>query len=117
MLYGINNINNDSLIDTQLHEQGEVSTVTNPITGGNNPYGKAESNYLIDETSISREAFYMYQKELDVRNFTQIALNTEEEPSKMKELFAKGVLDPFEAINTDKLINNDKFLTDLNVSL
>ena len=116
MLYGINNNNNDNLINTQLKEQSEVSTVTNPITQGSNPYTKAESGYLVDETSISREAFYLYQKEIDIKNFTKIAANTEEDPPKMQELFSKGVLDPFEAANTDKLINNDKLLKDLNVS-
>src|SRR5574344_432676 len=114
----LNSINNNdisnSLINTQLTEQNsEVTGVTNPITGGSNPYAKADPNYLVDETSISKEAFYLYERELDIKNFTQIAMNSTEDSSKMQNLFKNGVLDPFEASNTDKLINNDKLLKDL----
>lgn len=118
MIYGINNDNNmNNILGAQLSEQTEALGVTNPISGtGTNPYEKDRS-YLVDETSISKEAFYLYQRELDIKNFTNMAMNMLPDDARMKELFDSGVKDPFEIFNTDKLVNNEKLLKDLNVSL
>ena len=66
---------------------------------------------------ISKEAFYLYQRELDIKNFTKIAMNTESDKERMLELFESGVKDPFERFNTDKLANNTKLLNDLDLKL
>jgi len=119
MIYGINNNDNNlnNLLGTQLSEQTEALGVTNPISGTNsNPYEK-DKNYLVDETSISKEAFYLYQRELDIKNFTNMAMSIKSDDERIAELFKSGVKDPFERFNTDKLANNEKLLKDLNVSL
>ncbi len=117
MIHGINNDNNiNNLLGSQLSEQAEALGATNPISGSNtNPY-ESNKNYLVDETSISKEAFYLYQRELDIKNFTNMVMQLAPNEERMSELFANGVKDPFERFNTDKLINNKKLLKDLDIN-
>ena len=133
MLNGINNENNNlnnlNLLNTQLTEQTEATGATNPIEGSKvNPYEK-DKNYLVDETIISNDAMRKYMEEIiakqnqelekqnDIKNFTNLGMNTEVDMDRMNELFKNGVEDPFERFDTDKLVDNEKFLTDLNVQL
>ncbi len=133
MLNGINNENNNlnnlNLLNTQLTEQTEATGATNPIEGSKvNPYEK-DKNYLVDETIISNDAMRKYMEEIiakqnqelekqnDIKNFTNLVMNTEVDMDRMNELFKNGVQDPFERFDTDKLVDNEKFLTDLNVQL
>ena len=44
-------------------------------------------------------------------------MNSEVDMERMNELFKNGVEDPFERFDTNKLLENEKFLTDLNVQL
>ena len=90
---------------------------------------KKDKNYLVDETIISNDAMRKYMEEIiakqnqelekqnDIKNFTNLVMNTEVDMDRMNELFKNGVEDPFERFDTDKLVNNEKLLTDLNVSL
>lgn len=131
MLNGINNENSNlnNLLNTQLTEQTEATGATNPIDGSKvNPYEK-DKNYLVDETIISNDAMRKYMEEIiakqnqelekqnDIKNFTSLVMNTEVDMDRMNELFKNGVEDPFERFDTDKLVDNEKFLTDLNVQL
>ena len=133
MLNGINNENNNlnnlNLLNTQLTEQTEATGATNPIEGSKvNPYEK-DKNYLVDETIISNDAMRKYMEEIiakqnqelekqnDIKNFTNLVMNTEVDMDRMNELFKNGVEDPFERFDTDKLVDNEKLLTDLNVTL
>ena len=133
MLNGINNQNNNlnnlNLLNTQLTEQTEATGATNPIEGSKvNPYEK-DKNYLVDETIISNDAMRKYMEEIiakqnqelekqnDIKNFTNLVMNTEVDMDRMNELFKNGVEDPFERFDTGKLVDNEKFLTDLNVQL
>ena len=133
MLNGINNENNNlnnlNLLNTQLTEQTEATGATNPIEGSKvNPYEK-DKNYLVDETIISNDAMRKYMEEIiakqnqelekqnDIKNFTNLVMNTEVDMDRMNELFKNGVEDPFERFDTDKLVDNEKFLTDLNVQI
>lgn len=131
MLNGINNENNNlnNLINSQLTEQTESTGATNPIDGSRvNPYAK-DKNYLVDETIISNDAMKKYMEEIiakqnkelekqnDIKNFTNLVMNTEVDMDRMSELFKSGVQDPFERFDTDKLVDNEKLLTDLNVTL
>lgn len=131
MLSGINNENSNlnNLLNTQLTEQTEATGATNPIDGSKvNPYEK-DKNYLVDETIISNDAMRKYMEEIiakqnqelekqnDIKNFTNMVMNSEVDMDRMNELFKNGVQDPFERFDTDKLLDNEKFLTDLNVQL
>ncbi len=132
MLNGINNENSNlnNLINTQLTEQTGATRVTNPITGNSvNPYEQDRKNFLIDETIISNDAMKKYMEEIiakqnkelerqtDIKNFTNLVMNTDVDMDRIEALFKDGVEDPFERFDTDKLVNNEKLLTDLNVSL
>ena len=132
MLNGINNENSNlnNLINTQLTEQTGATGVTNPITGNSvNPYEQDRKNFLIDETIISNDAMKKYMEEIiakqnkelerqtDIKNFTNLVMNTDVDMGRIEALFKDGVEDPFERFDTDKLVNNEKLLTDLNVSL
>ncbi len=131
MLNGINNENSNlnNLLNTQLTEQTEATGATNPIDGSKvNPYQK-DKNYLVDETIISNDAMRKYMEEIiakqnqelekqnDIKNFTNMVMNSEVDMERMNELFKNGVEDPFERFDTNKLLENEKFLTDLNVQL
>lgn len=116
MLYGINN-NGDNLLSRQLMGSDDISkVVTNPIEGMS-PFNKIDNSaYLIDESAISRDAYYLYQRECDVNNFTKLSMSNPEDTSHnelMQNLFSKGVIDPFAGDNVDTLVTNEKFLSDL----
>lgn len=46
-----------------------------------NPYADIDKNLLIDETSISNEAVALYQRDLDVKKFTKLALSDPDDNS------------------------------------
>lgn len=117
MLYGINNNNdNNILLGSQLLGQEAVNGVTNPILEEKeNPYS-AGSPYLVDESAISKTAYALYQREVDIKNFTKDVMNMEDDTERMTALFNKGVLDPFEVLNIDKLLDNEELLKDLEVN-
>lgn len=119
MIHGINNDNSNlnNLLGTQLSEQTEALGVTNPISGGNNDLNEINKKYFIDETVISSSAFEMYQRELDIKKYTNMVLNMQNDIEKMGKLFESGVKDPFTRFNTDKLVNSTRLLNDLDVSL
>jgi len=110
----LNGVNNEGILNSQLDRQSEVSkVVTNPI---NNAYKNLDANLLIDETSISKEAVNLYQKEQDVKKFTSLATSDPEDTSHEKivaNLFSKGVLDPLSDDIVQKLSGNQNLLNDL----
>jgi len=113
MLDGINLSEelNGSQTDKQLESIGSV--VTNPI---NNPYKNADKNLLIDETSLSEEAVKLYQKEQDVKQFTNLAMSDPQDLSHediISNLFSNGVTDLLSDENFSKLAENSSLLNDL----
>lgn len=124
MLNGINSNDNNELINTRLNGQNGVNgVVTNPI-GNNNPYNKETKYNLVDVSSISEDAYYLYQKEKDIQHFNKIALAGMDDNSyndRVESLFAQGVVDPFLVDNTktlaEDLMLNDDFLKDLDFNM
>ena len=124
MINGINNNDNNELINARLGRQSEVSNVvTNPI-GNNNPYTKEAKFNFVDVSAISKDAYYLYQREQDVNYFNKIALSGMEDTSyndQVEALFAQGVTDPFTVDDTEKLANvlleNDDFLKDIEFNM
>lgn len=111
----VNGVNlNDELNNAKLKEQiGINGVVTNPI---NNPYKNIDRSLLIDETAISDEAVTLYQKELDVKQFNNLAISDPDDLSHeeiLSNLFNKGVVDPFSDEAVESLTNNSKLLNDL----
>ena len=123
MLNGINNDNNE-LINARLNGQSGVgNVVTNPI-GNNNPYTKEAKYNFVDVGDISNDAYYLFQREKDVQQFTKLSLEGMDDTSyidRVEELFKNGVTDPFLVDNTkvlaDDLISNENFVKDLDFNM
>ncbi|MBR1681129.1 hypothetical protein IJ707_04995 [bacterium] len=122
MLNGIND--NNELINARLNGQSGIgNVVTNPI-GNNNPYTKDAKYNFIDVGDISKDAYYLYQRDKDVKQFTELALSGMEDTSyndRVEELFAQGVTDPFLVDNTkvlaDDLMSNKEFVKDIEFNM
>ncbi len=81
-----------------------------------NPYSDIDKNLLVDETDISNEAVKLYQKDLDIKKFTSLALS---DPDNMdcNVLVMNNVFNSQDFDFEDKVIegifNNKTFLNDL----
>ncbi len=119
MLNGINNDNNE-LVNARLTGQGSVgNVVTNPISNSN-PYVKDAQYNFVDISSISNDAYYLYQRVQDIQEFTKLSLAGMDDKSyidRVESLFAQGVSDPFLVDNTkelaDDLMANEDFVKDI----
>ena len=124
MIYGINNNDNNELINARLSGQGSVGgVVTNPI-GNNNPYNKEAKFNLVDVSTISQDAYYLYQREKDIQHFNDIALagmNDTTYNERVEALFAQGVTDPFLVDNikvlAEDLVANGDFVKDIEFNM
>ncbi len=124
MINGINNNDNNELINARLNGQGGVgNVVTNPISN-NSAYVKEAKYNFIDMSSISTDAYYLYQREQDVNYFTKLSLAGMDDTSyndRVEELFSQGVTDPFKVENTEKLaeelLESEDFLKDIEFSM
>lgn len=124
MINGINNNDNNELINARLNGQGSVgNVVTNPISN-NSAYVKEAKYNFIDMSSISTDAYYLYQREQDVNYFTKLSLAGMDDTSyndRVEELFSQGVTDPFKVENTGKLaeelLESEDFLKDIEFSM
>ncbi len=109
MLNGINSNDNNELINSRLNGQSGVgSVVTNPI-GNNNPYTKDAKYNFVDISSISNDAYFLYQREIDIKKFTELAMAEMDDTSyndRVEELFSKGVVDPFMVEDYDLLADD-----------
>ena len=120
MINGINNDNNEQMINSRLGGQSEVSQVVTNTIGRNNPYVKENRYNFIDESAISVEAYQIYQHEQDVKHFTKLAMDGMDDTSyifQVEALFKQGVVDPFTVddidLLADSLSKNKDFLKDI----
>lgn len=115
MLSNIGN-NTDIALNSKLIKQDSL----NRILGSNIPTKKNTTNnvseFLLDSSDISNTAMKMYERELDIRNFTQLATSNPENESHNKlveKLFANGIVDVFEDDTIASLAGNKSLLNDL----
>ncbi len=102
------------------HELANKNLVqqTEQVQGANkkNPYEDIDKNLLIDETNISTEAVELYQKDLDIKKFTNLALSNPEDVSH-NVLVAENVFsakdEKFDDNIIEDIFNNRTFLNDL----
>lgn len=124
MINGINNNDNNELINARLNGQGSVgNVVTNPISS-NSAYVKEAKYNFVDISSISTDAYYLYQREQDINYFTKLSLAGMDDTSyndRVEELFNQGVTDPFKVENTgelaEELLESEDFLKDIEFSM
>lgn len=110
----LNGINNEGILNSQLDKKSEVSSLmSNPIR---NPYSNIDKGLLIDETAISGEAMNLYQREQDVKQFTQLAMSDPGDTSHealVSGLFSRGVTDVFSDATVESLAKNQKLVEDI----
>ena len=107
-----NNINDNTY--AHLNNASNIINLNNIRTNlqkngyNNNPY--------VDKTEISSNAMELFQRDMDIKKFTQFLSETKDDNSyldRMKELFASGVVDVSDDDVIQKLVNNDKLWQDL----
>ena len=110
-----NNINENN---RDLLEQFNTTANIVKISAAKSAFQRnnVSSNPYIDKSEISLDAMKMFQRDLDVKKFTQIATENPEDISylaRMRELFDDGVVDPFEDEVLSELVTNSKLRDDL----
>ena len=109
-----NNINDNNLL--QFNNSSNVINLAN-ARSALQKNGYASKNPYVDKTEISANAMELFQKDLDIKKFTKIAIENPEDISyleQMQELFAEGIVDPFEKEVLSELVTNSKLWDDLN---
>ena len=108
-----NNINDNNLL--QFDNAGKVVNLAN--IRSNLQKNGYKVNPYIDKTEISANAMKLFQRDMDIQKFAKIAAQNPEDLSymeQMQNLFADGVVDPFEDDVLSELVTNSKLLDDLN---
>ncbi len=83
--------------------------------GLSNPYKADDKNFFIDESQISSAAYEKYQKELDIKTFSNILF--EQDQKSANSLVIKQVFDELFSLDDsflDDLIENKDFLDEIN---
>ncbi len=108
----LDRINNDGL---DLINQGQGLEKVS-LNGVSNPYKREDYKYfLIDESDISPAAFEKYQREHDIKKFSAILKETDENEANslvMQSIF-KGKFSIEDAEIYNSIINNNDFLNDV----
>ena len=109
-----NNINDNNLL--QFNNTSNIINLANVRSSlQKNAY---TTSPLVDKTEISSNAMKLFQKDLDIKKFTQIAMDDSDDTSYLEEiekLFSEGVTDPFEPEAMSMLVTNSKLWDDLNL--
>lgn len=114
MFYNINDNNKDLLYNSQLNNTNNVINLASVRAAfQKNAYS---TNPYVDKTEISSNAMKLFQRDLDINKFTKIAAENPNDTSfldRMQELFADGVIDPYEDDVLKELVNNSKLWNDI----
>ncbi len=107
MLDKITNNNSESITQSQsLDRIKEVAT---------NPFESVENGYFVDESDISSAALQKYQREVDVKKFSEILKETDQKAA--DELVMQQAFEGSLSIENDEflseLLNNEDFLNDI----
>ncbi len=114
MFNNINDSNKDLLYNAQLNSMNNVINLAS-VRANIQKY-ENNTNPYVDRTEISSNAMELFQRDLDIKKFTQIAISDMEDTShldKMKELFSEGVTDVYEDDVLSELVTNSKLRDDL----
>ena len=112
-----NNINDsNSFYQSQLDNQSKIVELALRRANSAKNNKDTERNPYIDKSEISANAIELFQKDCDIRKFNQIEMSDREDLShlqRMQELFADGIVDPYEDDVISELLNNPKLWSDL----
>lgn len=80
-----------------------------------NPFEENESGFFIDESHISSAAIQKYEREIDIKNFSEVLKETDEKAA--NELVLQKAFEGSLSIENDEflseLLNNEDFLNDI----
>ncbi len=106
-------LSSQDLINKSLIQNNELEKAS---LNKKNPYSDIDKNLLVDETDISKEALKLYQKDLDIRKFTSLAMsdsgNNDCNLLVMNNVFNAQDSD-FDNKVIEGIFNNKTFLKDL----
>lgn len=97
---------------TQNDAVSNVVSLTASAAAGRN----IDRNVLIDQFDISQEALKIFERENDIKKFTDLAKSDPDNLSHNKyveDLFKKGIKDPYEDDVLSELVNNSRLWDDL----
>lgn len=83
--------------------------------GVSNPYETDKNKFFIDESSISTAAFEKYQRELDVKSFSEILMQTDEKAANdlvLQQAF-EGLFSIDDTDFLSELLDNEDLLNDI----
>ncbi len=112
----LNGITLNEELDTSQINDSQLGSISGISAGGINAYKNADKDLFVDQSDISDEAVNLYQKEQDVKSFTNLALSDPEDSSQddiVSSLFEDGVSDLFSDEVFSELAENDSLLEDL----
>ena len=110
-----NNINDNNL-DLLYNSQYSNNVVNIASARAALQKGGYASSPYVDKTEISANAMELFQKDVDIKKFTQILTENPDDNShleRMQELFNDGVVDVFEDDVLESLVTNSKLWDDL----
>lgn len=109
----LNRLSGQDIINKNLLQGSSVEKLS---LGTKNPYADIDKNLLIDETNISNEALSLYQRDLDIKKFTALAMSDAENLNH-NALVAQNVFNKmdsnFENTIIESIFNNKMFLEDI----
>ncbi len=109
----LNGISAQELAKKNFVQETDIEKIQNK---NKNPYAEIDKTLLIDESNISKEAIKLYQRDLEVKKFTNLALSDPEDTSHNKLVMEK-VFQADDGEFSEKVIegmfNNRNFLKDL----
>ena len=108
MLDKIQNNNSESI--TQSQNLDRIRGL-----GVSNPFEEDDKGFFVDESNISSLALEKYQRELDVKKFSDILMETDEKAA--NDLVIKQAFDGTLSIDNDdflsELLNNEDFINEI----
>ena len=109
----LNRLSGQDLINKNLLQSNNIEKLS---IGTRNPYADIDKNLLIDEANISNEAMSLYQRDLDIKKFTTLAMSDIDDLSH-NNLVAQNVFNKmdsnFENTIIEGIFNSKTFLDDL----
>lgn len=109
----LNGISAQELANKSLVQETDLEKIQ---TKNKNPYADIDKTLLIDESNISKEAIKLYQRDLDVKKFTGLAMSDPQDTTHNKLVVEKvfGAEDEkFDNTVIEGMFNNRNFLKDL----
>ena len=107
-------IHNSDIQNNQLAQSSGVDKTG--LFAKSNPFKQYEAGFLVDQTDISSNALQMYQKELDVKKYTELALSDQNDASHnsiVASQIENGTIQFDDADIVDSLFSNSKLIEDL----